>query len=82
MKLCTFPQIQFNYVWVFLKICVLDLLSILFMLFSQEDQCNAFQDAVYSCIYVNDYESFGPAKYAVLCPFGWPYVALSIIIGI
>lgn len=46
-----FIQLVFK---LFLFSQVLYLLSVLFMFISQEDQCNAFLDAVYSCISVDD----------------------------
>lgn len=62
-KLCTFPIysiiilfifIQFSFQIVLVKLLSIYLLSILFMFISPEDQCNAFLDAVYFCISVND----------------------------
>lgn len=61
-KLCTFPIysiiilfifIQFSFEIVLVLLSVY-LLSILFMCISAEDQCNAFLDAGYFCISIND----------------------------
>lgn len=60
------------------------MLSILFMRFSQEDQCNPFKDAVCSCVHVNDCGSIG-RKENVLVFFvllEWPYIAVSTVTGI